>query len=162
MFIRLMIEIVLISIISVVTMIVISPLIHRNDLYGAGKIRSQGREEEELTHGLHAGTAGEVVAELPLWQQVREERGDAGRVAARSGDETAVTCLVGQAESRAGGIVDIRFVEGEELAVACETVDDPNVAPVKSDGERLDLVEASLHQRLDRGSYPWSSSRSSA
>jgi hypothetical protein len=65
---------------------------------------------------------------MPFRQQVREKGRKALRYGPEIGNKAPGPALEGQAQHRAGGIIDIRLFEGEEMPVAGETGDDADLA----------------------------------
>ena len=64
-------------------------LVHGCDRERAGKIGAKNSEEKKIALWLHARQRHDVIAQMPLGQQVGEEHGQAGSDGARRDDQPA-------------------------------------------------------------------------
>ena len=103
----------------------------------AGQVGAEHGQKKEFALRLDARARGQVVAQMPFRQQVRKEGGKAHRYGARRHDDPARLSFIRKAHGRPFRIVDIALLEGEQVSVAAQPVDDADLATMQFHGERV-------------------------
>jgi hypothetical protein len=123
--------------ISTITMIIAIILITRRDSESAGKILTENGEKKKFALWLNAGARGQVFAEMALGQEVREKRRKPNANRARWRDDAATLSLEREAERRTIWIVNVILLEGKEVAVPGQSIDDADRAAVHLHHQRI-------------------------
>ena len=123
-------------------------LIHGRHREPAGKIGAEYGEEKEFTLRLNVRARGEIIAQMPLRQEIGEKHRQAGGHGTCRRNEPAFLSLERKAQSRSVWIVNIALLERKKMAVASNAVDDADAAAVEVDRERVQGFGIKIHRGL--------------
>ena len=119
---------VMMIVIMVKLIVIVTARVHRLDRDRAGNISAEHGHEIELPFGLHARLLCEIGPQVSFGQQVREERRQTAPYRADGRHQPARLSFIGEAQGRTVRIVNVVLLEGEDVAVARQPVDDPDPA----------------------------------